>query len=196
MNLTYKGKAIPVMSLPPRSAEGDVFDAFPRHETIVAESLGGVEDRRQRLARALWDLSYMAISNTARETGYTRGLLLAAREMPVAVPFWQQRVSLPTSAAAGDLTLAHESIEHLFMFAAGGYGLLLEHALNWEVVRFAAVDDESSDLSEALEKSWPVGTHLLPLLVGHLPRPDTAHETDELGLWRINFDEAFLNVGN
>lgn len=190
--MKFRGQSIPVLSLPPEWRLG--VSASARHETVVAEALSGREDRRQRQARLLWRLSYSAISATARETGYMRGVLLAAREMPLAVPFWPQAVELSGAVEAGDSWLAIGPTADLGLFRAGGWALVMAHALAWEVVRVDVVQAYGLVTDGELARDWPGGTWVVPLLLGHLPRPRTVHETDELGTWRIDFEERFLEV--
>lgn len=189
--MKYKGQLIPVLTLPPQWQRG--ISATPRHETVVAEALNGREDRRQRLARMLWGLSYTAISHTARETGYMRGVLLAAREMPVAVPFWPQAAEL-LSDGINTTILTIEPTDGLMLYRPGGYALVMVHAMSWKAVQIADVQPGGMSLVGHLPGHWPAGTTVVPLLIGHLPRPRTAHETDEAGTWRIDFEEAFLEV--
>lgn len=192
--MKYNGKDIPVITLPPQWEGAGAVRATMAHRTIVAEALDGTEDRRQRRPRPLWHLSYRAVSHTARETGYMRGVLLAAREMPVAVPFWPQAVALTADAAADTLTVQHEAAAGFFQYRPGGYALLLTDALHWETVRIAEPGATETELTAGLAANWPARTYFVPLLIGHMPKPDTAHETDELGVWQIDFEEKFLEV--
>lgn len=190
--LSYRGQEIPVLTAPPDWQRG--VTAVQSHETIVARSLSGVEDRRQRRPRPLWSLRYQALTLSARETGYVRGVMLAAREMPVAVPYWPQAVALTEDASGSASELAHDSVEDLYLFAGEHWALLYEHALSWEVAR---VTGEEPDVPEQpLAGAWPAGTMLVPLLIGHLVRPATAHQTDAAGTWQIDFREKFLPISD
>ena len=189
--LEYQGAAMPVFSLAPSWRASPGFSARAEAETVVSESLSGAEFRAQRRPRPFWRLRYEAISHDARESGYARRVVQLGADLPVAVPYWPHRVEL-TAAAAGEATsISHEDTGDT-IWPDARYALIWEDALNWEVVE---IDGEAgatvTSLASALEGSWPAGAALVPLLVGHFERGAGAtHETDELGVWMVDFRES------
>lgn len=181
---------MPVITMLPRWEEG--IEAEPAMRTVVAESLSGVEDRRQRYPRQKWPLQYQALTPTARETAVLRSALLAAREVPVAVPFWPQRAEVVSAPPEG-LAITTEDLTGLTLFVAGAYAVVMHHPLDWEVVRISDVGTASIEITEPLAAARSGGS-IVPLLFGHLPRPDTSQLTDAAGSWPIDFQEEFLEV--
>lgn len=188
MHPEYNGDPIPILSHP---AEWSRAPRVSYHEqTEIVEALSTAEDRFIGRPRPLIHLRYTVQPDSARELGYLRKTIELAKAAPVGVPLWTELRRLTAAAAIGATAIEHTSRE--FLSYEGMHYLVMTDAFTWEVVRgILDFGFEILNLEEALEKAWPAGAAIVPLLFGYLNRPGARALTDEAGSLEIEFEERF-----
>lgn len=190
---SYKGEAIPIVTQPAEWKPRAPLVSYV-NDTEVVESLSTAEVRFVGRPRPLMHLRYTVQPGSARELGYLRKTLELAKATPVAVPLWTEVRRLTASVAIGATSIEHTSREHLSY--EGRHWLLIADAFTWEVAETLPNGAfQISNLANPLEKAWPKGTAIVPLLFGWLPRPSTRLITDEAGRLDISFEERFAALG-
>lgn len=193
MHPLYKGLSLPIWTLTP-DWRAKVKQSW-RWPGTVRETLSAREWRAPMGPRMLAELAFLAVSPSARETGYMRlwGERLGA--MPVGMPLWSEATELSAKASAGSLALAHDS--RAGVFSGRTFYLLLRDCLTWEVVQVEAGQTAAGmTLAGPLQSTWPVGSVLLPLVFGALERPEWTYHTDETAETQVRFTERYTRIAD
>lgn len=134
--------------------------------TNVLRSFNGQEQRRGLRTKPRRTISYMF--KVARDDSpRMENLLWGWQNRIYAVPLWTDRSRLTQSQSMGDLIL--NAPTNTYSFVAGGLAALRAGANNIEVVEIESVQNGSITIKRPLAADWAVGSHLYPVLLGHLP---------------------------
>ena len=190
--ITYRDQPVPVFTI---QANWKAPILLTEDWNVFArESIDVSETRRGSFPRPLYKLEFSTLSLSAQEQGYMRKMLEAADAMPIAVPFWQDAVPVTVAATAGNPWIDVE-------FTAGTLfdvlpAMLIWTAFDaWEIHRVAAVNDTQVQVTDAIEFAWPVGAKVVPCAVGKLAKPNASQLTDINGVFKVKFEERWLNEG-
>ena len=186
---TYRGSAIPVLSLPPDWSGGVKWRQL--YSTIVTESLNGAEERQARFPRALYGLKFRTVGLTAAETAYLRALIEKPDALPVACPLWPLAARLMADAGAGSTSLTTDATEDCLFEVLSDFALLWADFETWEVVELSSVSSTEITLSAVTARAYSAGALFLPLAYGHAARGNIDQLTDEHGQWDCEFNETF-----
>lgn len=191
---TYRGSAIPVLTLEPQWSS--VVRLTLVHRSSVYEALDTSEERHGLSPRPLYRLEYDAMTSQGSETGYCRRLFDLANAVPIACPVWFDYVTLTAQASIGATTLTVDTTQNSLWQVANDYCLVRSDWRTWELLQCSSVGSTSIGLTDATTKLWSVGTRIYPVLFGRLSRNDWTALTDEHATIPITFDETFNLIGN
>lgn len=187
--ITYKGQAVPVMSL--QSDWKAKFTVTEQWSTVVREALDTSEERISRRARALFKFSYSTIQLEAYETAYLRSILESAGERPFAVPLWADALLLTAVGTSGNPWVDVEATAGT-MFDVLPYSMVWSDYLTFTTHRVFSKGATQIILADPLTQTFPIGARIVPMAVGRMKIPDMDALTDIHGSFKVQFEEAFL----
>lgn len=187
--ITYRGDAVPVLSVP-ADWRGKVT-VTEEWATIVREALNTSEERIGRRSRPKFKISFDTTEMTADETAYLRSVLESAGERPFAVPFWNDKLKLTADATSGNPWVDTEATAGT-LFDVLPYAMVWSDYRTFTTHRVFSVGATQIVLADPLTQSFITGEWIVPMAVGKLAIPDMAALTDIHGSFKVNFEEAFL----
>lgn len=186
---TYKGSALPVFSVEPNWDSPVKLRTLYR--TIISEALDTSEERHGTRPRCLYGLRYQTLTLSGQEAGYIRRVIELSQALPVVMPVWMDKTKLQTQVTAGATTLAVDDTQYGLFSTLHSYALLWRSFNEWEVLEVTGVEANEITLGDAVTQTWPVGTMVIPILIGKLNRGEHRHITDEHGTFGVDFEERF-----
>lgn len=190
--ITYRDRPIPVFTLPPNWVQA--VTVKEEWGTFIRESLDTSEQRRGSRPRPLYTLEFSTLALSAQEQGYVRKVLEASGDMPIAVPFWQDAVDVTVASTAGNPWIDVEFTANT-LFGILPYMMVWTDFKTFETHRVALINSTQIQVVDSMDASWPVGAKVIPVAVGKLSKPKAQALTDVNGVFKVKFEEMFLNEG-
>lgn len=134
-------------------------------KTDVLRARDGTEQRRalRQLPRRGFEFAIML---HGERSSMLEAYLYGWQNRHFALPVWTDRTRLTSQAVALATTLYANT--YLIGFQIGGYALLYLNEKTYAVVNVTGVYSDRITVAEGAADAWPVGTILMPLIVGHL----------------------------
>lgn len=152
------------------SAAPDWSDTFVDKPSYLTDIFTAADDTEQRIQlRGVPNrtLSWSVLCMTARESATVDAMIYAHQASRIGVPMWPEITALAAAVSPGDASLALDTTFRSFGSAL--YALLWRDMWTYEMVGIAdsGVSDTSIDLTATTVNAWPLGTAVLPLLIGY-----------------------------
>jgi hypothetical protein len=148
-------------------------------KTNVIRAYDGSEQRRSLRTKPRRNFSFVA-TLFGRSPARLESMLWGWQNRQFAIPVWSDRTRLPNTQNAGDtsITLSTSS----YSFAAGGMLILYANETSYEVAEIDTVSSGAILLKRPLGFTWPKGTSIIPIVLGHMPTEVsiTRHIDDKL----------------
>lgn len=190
--ITYRDRPIPIMSIPPNWGRG--LTLGEEWGTFVREALDTGETRRTSRPRPLYKIEFDTLALSAQEQGFIRKVLESTEDMPVGVPFWQDAVDVTVASTVGNPWIDVEFTANT-LFGVLPYMIVWTDYRTFETHRVAAINATQIQVVDSMDLSWPVGAKVAPLAVGRLAKQKAPALTDVNSVFRVKFEEVFLNSG-
>ena len=191
---TYRGNAIPVMTLEPDWNNPVVLSVGYRSSTF--EALDTSEERHGLSPRPLYGLTYQALTMSGAESGYCRRITDLSGAVPICCPVWTDYVEIASAVSIGTASLTVTNTQNSLWQVLTGWALIRSDWRTWEIVTLASVGSTTINLTGTTSKAWAVGARLYPVLFGRLARQDWTAMTDEASNVPIEFHETFNLIGD
>jgi hypothetical protein len=185
----YKGQPLPVYSICPNWKTKVSLRTI--YSTLIRESLDLSEVRIAKQPRCLYALRYSTLPLTGQETGYIRRVLEMAQALPIIMPVWTEASKLTTAAGVGDNILQVDTTFPTLLSVLYDYVIVWKDFAHWEIVATDNPGTNEITLDDEIQNAYPVGSLVMPILIGKMPRPATPQITDEHGTHSVNFEERF-----
>lgn len=185
----YKGQTLPVYSVAPNWRERVRLRTI--YGTHVREKLDLSETRYGRQPRSLFGLQYTTLPLDGQETGYIRRVMELAQGLPVIMPVWTEASKLTVASGIGDTLLTVDDTYPTLLSVLYDYVIVWQDYKTWEILALASFDNETLTLTDPVGRVYPVGTLVMPILIGDLKRPPASQLTDEHGQHNVQFVEVF-----
>jgi hypothetical protein len=190
--ITYQDTPIPVFSV--RANWAAQISITEEWGVFARESLDTTETRRGSRPRPLYKLEYSTLTLSAQEQGYIRKVLEGAEDSPIAVGFWEDAILLSQDSVIGNPWIDVESTLGT-LFDVLPYMMIWSDFNEFECHRVAAVNATQIQVTDSIEAVWPAGTFVVPVAVGKVGRVKTSALTDVNDVFRLKFEEVWLNEG-
>jgi hypothetical protein len=92
--------------------------------------------------------------------------LFAGMDKQWAMPIWTEPCKLTATSSSGSVTLNVSTTAK--SFSVGGYAVLYSSSDKYELVQIDAMDSGTLTAHVALASTWPVGSHIYPVMVSQL----------------------------
>lgn len=184
-----------------------VFPFRPNWSTPPSESLewrtdilkarNATEQRRALRQKPRRGFDYSLLLSGELPT-YFESLLFGWQNRYFALPVWTDKVKLSASVVELGTSLPVASTD-TYGFQEGGFALLFYSERIYDVVQITTVGPASLTLAQPLERDWPAGSAVYPLVVGHLSTSvPTSRETSSTMQASVNFigspDTAYPHI--
>lgn len=188
----YQGQALPVYSICPNWK--DKVSLRTLYKTIIRESLDLSEERIAKFPRSLFGIQYRTLPLTGPETGYIRRVMELSQHLPVVMPVWTDACKLTVACGFGDNALQVETTFPTVFPVLWDYVIVWKDYKTWEILAVADPGDIDTlliTLGDEVQAAYPVGTLVMPILIGKMARPPANQITDEHGKHQVDFEERF-----
>jgi len=163
----------------------DIVESFG-YLTDVIESFDGSEQRVKLRATPVGKVAFSVLLDRLQDVQEANAILFGNQSRPFGVPRWQFSVPLTAPASAGDLELLCSTTS--IPFEVGGLCLVWSDSRTLEAHTIAQVLADRLVLSFPLERSWPAGACVIPLVIGRLsPEEVFAWESLAIGSQDLAF---------
>lgn len=177
-DLTVIGFRMIPFGFEPNRAQ-DIVESFG-YLTDVIESFDGTEQRVQLRTTPVGTIGFSVLLDQLRDVQEANAILFGNQSRPFGVPRWQFLVPLTAPASAGELELFCDTTS--ISFEVGGLCLVWMDSRTLEAHTIAEVFPDRVVLSFPLERSWPAGARVIPLVIGRLsPEEVLAWESLAIG---------------
>ena len=134
--------------------------------TNVLRSYDGSEQRRGLRTKPRRAFSY-GFKTVRQESSRLENLLWGWQNRLYALPVWTDKTKLTSDHSAGGMTVAVST--DTYSFEVGGLLTIYLNDRTMEIAEIDSVDADHVSLVRPLENSWPKGTVVMPVVLGHLP---------------------------
>jgi hypothetical protein len=190
--IRYHDQPVPCFSIPPNWRNN--VQVSEDWGVFVRESLDASETRRGSSPRPRYLVEYATLTLSGQEQGYIRKVMERADVMPIALGLWEDEARCSIEAIAGTPWIDVETTAGT-LFGVVPYVMIWGAFNSFELHRVSGVNATQIQVTGALENDWPVGTRVVPVAVGKLAKPKTTALTDINDVFRVRFEEVWLNEG-
>ena len=161
---TINGSRIVLFAFPPNFR--DDFTESLEWKTEILRSFDGSEQRRALRVTPRRSMAYM-VSLLKHDSQVFRNLMWGWQNRTFAIPVWSDRQTLRVSQSANDTVLQVDPTN--YSFAAGKLLMLFKDSGDCETGEILSLGTNTITLVRGLQKAWPKGTRVYPVILGHLP---------------------------
>lgn len=162
----------------------DVIESL-EWKTNVMRSYNGTEQRRAIRTKPRRTFEY-TLSRFKGDAQLLQSMLIGWQNRVFALPVWTDKVVLQVDQAAGDTVVLVNPTN--YSFSAGKSLIMYLSPTEFEVADILSMSSTIT-LVRALEKAWPKGTAVYPVIEAHLPKSTSIRRlTDSVLEGRVTFE--------
>jgi hypothetical protein len=167
--LTHSDETIALLLAPPnRTVRPRVTPTLPF--TNIDRALSGRQERRTFGQSSRYSFEYTPRFRTVKESTEFRLGLVRLKDEPLAVPLWNDGITMTSPCLAGASSLAKGNTDHPVRYGAEWVAIGANGS--HEILVVTNLSANALTLDKPTENAWPAGTMVYPLLFGRFsPRP-------------------------